>query len=202
MTKKGTKAFIVVIFIVVLIALGLFTYVTNEASDRRDVTTGSEKEILLNYDMTENYPKTVRETVKLHCRYLKYIYSEGLSEDFTEDDLFVMNQKIRQLFDEELLEINSPDQQLQDLKSEMALYEVNKQKMVSYTLAEASQIEYNTDNDVEYAKMRVTVAMRMDGASFSVDEEYILRKDTEGKWKILGWQAIQQDETDKEGDAK
>lgn len=202
MTKKGTKAFTLVIFIVVMIALGLFTYVTNEASDRRDVTTASEKEILLSYDMTENYPKTVRETVKLHCRYLKYIYNEGFSEEFTEDDLFVMNQKIRQLFDEELLAINSPDQQLQSMKVEMDLYEVKKQKMVSYTLAEASQIEYNTDNGVEYAKMRVTVAMRMDGASFSLDEEYILRKDTDGKWKILGWQVIQQDKTDEEGDAK
>lgn len=200
--KKGTKAFTLVIFIVALFALGLYTYVTNEASGKQDVTPASEKDILLTYDMTDNYPKTVRETVKLHCRYLKYIYNEGWSEDFTEDDLFVMNQKIRQLFDEELLEMNSPERQLQALKSEMDLYEVNKQKMISYTLAEASQIEYNTDDDVEYAKMRVTIVMRVDSASLSADEEYILRKDAEGKWRILGWQAIQQNKANEEGDAK
>ena len=84
----------------------------------------------------------------------------------------------------------------------MDLYQTNKQKIVSYTLAEASQIEYNTDKGNEYAKMRVTIAMRIDGASFSVDEVYILRKDADGKWKILGWQAIKQDKADKEGDAK
>ena len=200
--KKGTKAFTLVVFIVALLALGLYIYVTNEAAGKQDVTPTSEKEILLNYDMVENYPKTVRETVKMHCRYLKYIYNEGFSKDFTEDDLFVMNQRIRQLFDEELLEINSADEQLRNLKKERDLYQTNKQKIVSYTLAEASQIEYNTDKGNEYAKMRVTIAMRIDGASFSVDEEYILRKDADGKWKILGWQAIKQDKADKEGDAK
>ena len=201
MKKKGSKGFTLIIFIIALIALGYYVYLTNESPNHQDVTSSSEKEILLCYDMVEDYPKTVRETVKLHCRYLKYIYNEGLTKDVTEDDLFTLNQKMRQLFDEELLELNSQDKQLQSLKDEMALYEANKQKFVSYTLAEASQIEYNTENDVEYAKMRVTVAVTIDGASLSTDEEYILRKDEEGKWRILGWQVIQQNE-DVKGDAE
>lgn len=200
--KKGTKTFTLIIFFAALIALGSYFYVTNKADNSQEVTTTSEKDILLNYDMAGNYPKTVREAVKMHCRYLKYIYNEGLAKDFTEDDLFVMNQKMRQLYDDELLEINQADQQLKALNKEMEVYKVKKQKIVSYTLAEASQIEYNTDNGKEYAKMRVTIAMRIDGSSFSADEEYILRKDAEGKWKILGWQAIQQDKANEEGDAK
>lgn len=201
MKKKGLKGFTLVIFIVALVALGYYLHLTNESPDHQDVSPSSEKEILLSYDMVEDYPKTVREAVKLHCRYLKYIYNEGLTKDVTEDDLFTLNQKMRQLFDEELLELNSQDKQLQALKDEMALYKANKQKFVSYTLAEASQIEYNTEDDVEYAKMRVAVAMTIDGASLSTDEEYILRKDEEGKWRILGWQVIQPNE-DVEGDAK
>lgn len=200
--KKGTKTFTLIIFFAALIALGSYFYVTNKADNSQEVTTTSEKDILLNYDMAGNYPKTVREAVKMHCRYLKYIYNEGLAKDFTEDDLFVMNQKMRQLYDDELLEINQADQQLKALNKEMEVYKAKKQKIVSYTLAEASQIEYNTDNGKEYAKMRVTIAMRIDGSSFSADEEYILRKDAEGKWKILGWQAVQQDEANEEGDAK
>ena len=113
-----------------------------------------------------------------------------------------MNQQIRKLFDEELLEINSPDDQLQALKDEMALYQANKQKIVSYTLAEASQIQHNTDNGVEYAKMRVTVSMTVDGASLAADQEYILRQDQDGNWKILGWQAVKQENANNEGDAK
>lgn len=196
---KGTKIFILVVFFLVLAALWYYTYLSNNAPSHQDVTLSSEKEILLGYDMEVDYPKTVRETVKLHCRYVKYVYSEEFIKDGTEDEIFTMNQQMRSLFDEELLELNSPDKQLQALKDEMALYKANKQKLISYTLAEASQIEYNTENGTEYAKMRVTLALTIDGASATADEEYILRKDAEGKWKILGWQAVQKEN---KGDAK
>lgn len=202
MKKNGTKVFTLVIFLIALVALGYYIHLSNEAPGHQDAATNSEKEILLNYDMENNYPKTVRETVKLHCKYLKYVYSEGFTKDATDDDLFTMNQQIRKLFDEELLEMNSPDEQLEGLKNEIAMYNANKQRFVSYTLAEASQIEYNTENGVEYAKMKVTIAMTIDGASLSVDEEYILRQDTEGRWKILGWQAVQQNDIDLEGEAE
>lgn len=199
---KGTKTFILVVFFLVLAALWYYTYLSNNAPDHQDVTSSSEKEILLNYDMEEDYPKTVRETVKMHCRYIKYVYSDEFIKEGTEDEVFLMNQQMRSLFDDELLELNSPDEQLQALKDEMALYEANKQKIVSYTLAEASQIEHNTENGTEYAKMRVTLAMTIDGASTTADQEYILRKDAEGKWKILGWQAVQRESAENEGDAK
>lgn len=200
--SKGTKGFTIFIFLVVIAALGYYTHLSNSSPDHQDVTQNSEKDILLNYNMEEEYPKTVREAVKLHCRYLKYVYSDEFMKNATEDEIFTMNQQIRKLFDEELLEINSPDDQLQALKDEMALYQANKQKIVSYTLAEASQIEYNTDDGVEYAKMRVTLAMTVDGASLAADQEYILRQDKDGNWKILGWQAIQQEKAENEGDAK
>jgi len=152
--------------------------------------------------MVADYPKTVRETVKLHCRYLKYTYNTGLTKECSEDDVFVLNQKMRQLFDDELLDLNTPEKQLEALKKDILLYQSNKQKFVSYTLAEPSQIEYNTEGDTEYAKMTVNVAMTMDGASFAMDEEYILRKNQEGQWKILGWMVVGQDKQNVEEEEK
>lgn len=197
MKQKGNKAFTVVIFLVVIAALGYYTYLSNQAPDHQDVKDSSEKEILMNYDFENDYPKTAREVVKTHCRFLKYVYSEDFTKEATEDDYFTMTHQMRKLFDEELLELNSEDAQIQGLKSEIALYQTNKQKIVSYTLAESSQIEYNTDNGTEYAKMRVTIAMTIDGASLSADEEYILRQDEAGNWKILGWQVVQKDKSEK-----
>lgn len=199
MNKQGTKVFTLVMFLIAIAALGVFTYLSDKSSNNRNNTDVSEKDILLGYDMDGQYPKTARDAVVLHCRYMKYIYGEEFEKDYTEDDLFAMNEKMRLLYDEELLGINSPEIQLQMMKDEIALYKANKQRYVSYTPSEVSQIEYNTDNGIEYAKMRVSVAMTIDGASFSADEEYILRKDAEGKWKILGWQAINQNDTTEEG---
>lgn len=193
MKKNGTKAFTLVIFLIAIVALGYYTHLSNQAPGHLSVTDDSEKEKLLNYDMENEYPKTVRETVKLHCRFLKYVYSDEFKKSGNDDELFTINKKVRQLYDDELLENNSMDVQLAALRKEIEAYEVKKQKFVSYTLAEASQIEYNTEAGKEYAKIRVTIAMMIDGSSLSMDEEYILRKNESGQWKILGWQAIQTD---------
>lgn len=197
MKKVGNTKFIMIVLVVMMLGLTYYTYLNNKKSNR-EVNIASESEQLLNYDFEKDYPKTVRETVKLHCRYLKAAYNEG----FSEEELFTANQKIRQLFDEELLEANSPERQLQGLKTEIELFKENKQKLVSYTLAEASQIEHNTEDGIEYAKMKVTLTLKVGASTMSADQEYILRKDAEDKWKILGWQAVKNNKTEDKGDTK
>ena len=184
--RMGTTGFTTIILLIVIAGLGYYTYLNNQAGNKQDPAVKSEQEKLLNYDFEKDYPKTARETVKLHCSYLKNAYNDA----FTEDELFIVNKNIRQLFDEELLAVNTEDQQLQGMKDEIQLYKDKKQRFVSFTLAEGSQIQYNTENNIEYAKMKVTLALNIDSTAVSVEEAYILRKDTKGKWKILGWQAL------------
>ena len=198
MKKTSVKGFTTIVLLIMIIGLGYFTYLNNTTGNRQEVSEGTEKENLLNYDFENNYPKTVRETVKLHCRYLKSAYNNT----FTEEELFVVNQNIRQLFDEELLQQNAEDKQLQGFKDEIQLYEDSKQKFASYSLAEASQVQYNTENHKEYAKIKVTVNINVGTGVISEDEEYILRKDENGRWKILGWQAVGKSTTENEGDAE
>lgn len=198
MKKIGTKGFTLIVFFIMMIGLGYYTYLNNNTGKRYEVPEASEKVALLNYDFETDYPKTVRETVKLHCRYLKAAYNSEL----TEDELFTVNKQIRQLFDEELLSYNTPEKQLQGLKDEIQYYIDNKQKFVSYSLAEASQVQYNTEGDKEYAKMKVTIVLKADTATVSGDEEYILRKDKDGNWKILGWQTVGNNTTEVKEEAE
>lgn len=186
MKKKGMTGFTTVVLLLVIVGLGYYTYLNDHAGNKKEVPKNSESEQLLNYDFENDYPKTVRETVKLHCNYLKNIYNQG----FTEEELFTVNKNIRQIFDEDLLAINTEEEQLQGMKNEIQLYKDNNQKIVSFSLAEGSQVQYNTENDVEYAKMAATLIVKVDTSSVSIEEEYILRKDSEGRWKILGWQIV------------
>ncbi len=197
MKKIGTRGFITIVLLLVIAGLVYYTYLNNRASSRKETDESSEAQQLLEYDFVDNYPKTVRETVKLHLNYLKNAYNDK----FTEDELFTVNRQIRQLFDDELLAANAEDKQLQGLKDEMQLYKDNKQKFVSFSLAEGSQVQYNTENDREYAKIKVSLVIKVSSASASVDEEYILRKDSEGRWKILGWQRTDNPSSEDEGDA-
>ena len=192
--STGTKGFTTVNMLLVIIGLVFFTYLSNRTNKSPESTTDSEAQKLLNYDFENEYPKTPRETVKLHCDYLKNVYSDK----FADEDLSTVNQNIRKLFDMELLELNAESEQLQKMKDELLIYRENKQKIVSYSLPEGSQVEKNTEGDTEYAKMKVTLNLRVGSTPVSAEEEYILRKDAMGQWKILGWQTIPS--SDNEGD--
>ena len=88
------------------------------------------------------------------------------------------------------------------LKEDIQYYADNKQKIISYSFGEDNQIEYNTEKNIDYAKIKVTVLLRKDSSSAKGQEEYILRKNDNGEWKILGWQAVKDSATEDKGDAK
>lgn len=197
MKKIGTKGFTLIVFLIVIAGLGYYTYLHNNAVGNQEVPEKSEKDTLLNYDFENYYPKTVREAVKLHCRYLKSTYNN----EFSEEELFIINQQMRKLFDDELIEHNPEDKQLQKLKEEVQLYADNKRKFISYSLAEASQIQYNTEEGKDYAKIKVTIVLKLESSNVTGEEEYILRKDADNRWKILGWQAVDNKDAEDKGDA-
>lgn len=194
MGKTGTKGFTMVVLLLVIVGLAYYVHLSNRNRNQKEERAKTEVEQLLQYDFENDYPKTVRETVKLHCRYMKCAYNKG----FSDEELIVANQNIRKLFDEELLKFNTEQSQLTGLKDEIALYDENKQKFVSYSLSESSQIQYNEEAGQEYAKMKVGIVIKVGSSTLSGDEEYILRKDSQGYWKILGWQVIKTDTTEGE----
>ena len=52
--------------------------------------------------MENNYPKTVRDVIKLYTRYLKCLYNEKLSDE----DIEALNKKMRELYCEKLKNYN------------------------------------------------------------------------------------------------
>ena len=183
--ESGTKGFTIAAVIVVIGVIAFYITMSNRMNGRQAVKNTSEIEKLLNYDFQDNYPKTVRETTKLHCRYMKMAYNN----EFTKEELVDANKKIRELMDDELLSYNTEEAQLKSLEKDIQYYKDNKQKYVSYTLPEASQVKYNTDEGVDYAKIRVGIIIRVDNSTMKGSQEYLLRKDAMGRWKILGWVA-------------
>ena len=190
--------FTIVVFLIVIVGLAVYFVIGNRTGKGPDATDESEVDKLLNYDFVEAYPKTVKETVRLHCRYMKCAYNN----EFTEEELKKANQQIRNLYDDELLDYNEESAQLASLKEDIQYYADKKQKIISYSFGEDSQIEYNTEKNIDYAKIKVTVLLRKDSSSAKGQEEYILRKNDNGEWKILGWQAVKDSSTEDKGDAK
>ncbi len=180
---KGSniKAVVIAVLLVGLV-LYYFNHLSNRSAERRTEATKTELELLMNYDMVGNYPKTPRDVVKLHCRYFELFYGT----DIKDDELVVLNQQVRKLYSSELLAYNDENTNLTELKKNIKKTKEMGYEYRSYGLPEASQIIYYTQEGVEMATMEVTVTMDTEEDLGYLFIQYVLVNENE-QWKILAW---------------
>ena len=181
--KKAStlKTVVIAIFFVVII-LVYFNSLSNDSSKKRTEKVKTELEQLSTYDMVNDYPKTARDVVKMHCRFFKMFYGETL----TDDELYTMNQQIRYLYSEALVDFNDETTNLTNLKKSIEKMKNEEYTYKSYVLPEASQIQYYTQNGVEMASMEVRVTVDMEDSIGYVYVQYVLVKEND-QWKIQAW---------------
>ncbi|MBP3621361.1 MAG: hypothetical protein J6J16_06340 [Lachnospiraceae bacterium] len=182
--KSTLKMVILAIFFIVIILI-YFNSLGNKSSEPRSEKAETEVEQLSNYDMVGNYPKTPRDVVKLHNRYLEMFYGE---ESVSDDELYILNQQVRNLYSSELLALNNENTNLQNLDNSIDKMKKEGYIYKTYELPEASQIIYYTQNGVEMATMEVTVTVDMEKEKSMgyLYIQYVLVKENE-QWKILAW---------------
>ncbi len=181
-----SKNRIVAIFITVAIAiLGVFIFLTfrpvKTVTDTAEIT---EIERLMVKNIETDYPATPREVVKLYNRYLLAIYNA----DTTDDQIRQLLDKQRSLYDEELLSVNPFDNNYSGIIAETAEYKKEGRTIVNTTVGGSDEVIYKQFEGRSYALIDASYFMRSNGGNFSKTyETYMLRKDVEGKWRILGF---------------
>lgn len=189
--KKGSniKGIIIAVILAAIVLL-YFNYLSNRSSRRRTQQEASELQQLMEYDMTLDYPNTPRDLAKLHNRYFKAFYGQSLSDD----ELEVLNAKVRNLYCSDLLMINAESTSLDNLKKNIE--DVKKEGYVykRYILPEASQVQTFTRNGREMATLEVTVVVNADKEVGYRYVQYIMVKE-DGVWKIYGWGDAQNTQT-------
>lgn len=182
--KKDTSSIktIIVAVVLVFIVLYYFNHLSNKSSIERSDKVVTELELLTNYDMLAEYPKTPRDVVKLHNRYFKLFYGEEL----TDDELVILNQQVRYLYASELLMMNDENSNLKALKDNIEKMKEEKYTYKSYELPEPSQIIYYTQEGIEMATLEVVITVDMEDSMGYVYMQYVLVKENE-QWKILTW---------------
>ena len=144
---------------------------------------------LLAKDLNSKYPATPTEVVKLYWRINKCIYNEGMN-DKEFDQLL---EQLRTLYDEEFLstEGNSFEQMSAGLKTDKEQRQKNKETLSSYVVQKNNDI---TEAEID-GKLCATVATSVlvkpkKGKSTKTYEQFMLRKNEQNNWKILGWKQI------------
>lgn len=187
--KSNIGTIIFVIIFVAILALLVKTFYGMITNDNTDTSDGKRTEVqkLLDKNFDQSYPATEREVVKIYCRIMKEMYS-GECSDENIQGLFA---QMRKLYDEELLSENSYDKQYKALKKELNSYKKAKKKIVNYAIEESEDVEKGEYEGQEQALVDVVLSIKEDSEWQHVGEQFVLRQDEEGRWKILGWHKIE-----------
>ena len=184
--KKPMSAIFTVISIAAVIFVLIYVNQSKQSENSKEASLKklSEVEELLEMDLDKDYPKTPRDLVKLNGDMTRLLYSGVEDEEIKELAL-----KIRELYDDELLAVNSEEQYLADLYSDIALWlQLNRRIEYSVVVNEENEEIYTRDGQ-KYANAFVSFTITGKGQTSEL-RRYTLRKDKDDKWKILGWEYI------------
>lgn len=179
----GTVIFVILLAAVLIGAFVLLTKKTNESKLEAEVTVSEAEEILDRNLDGSDYPVTPREVLKMYGRIVKCLYNEDVSERETEK----LIAQLRKLYSDELLFINPEDEMVTLSAGEINSFRKAGNKIYSYTVDSADTIQYITDSEGERAVLNMYFMIK-EGSDFERSyESFVLEKNENGRWKILGW---------------
>lgn len=193
--KKKKKSDIVstIIFLVILVAVifGCFFLAKKKSNERAEEQAQieaqqTEAEKLIMMDIEQRYPVTVREVLKLYNRILQCVHNEEVSDA----EVKALAGQLRILFDDEFLQNNPYDQHVDSLILEVAEYDMLDRTIPNCEIESAkSLVEWKNDQG-SFASLNVTYTIMEAKSPGRVSEKFLLRKQEDGRWKIVGWERI------------
>ncbi|MCI5823165.1 MAG: hypothetical protein MR010_09065 [Lachnospiraceae bacterium] len=180
--KKAIRIGLSVIICAGLV-VGYYYYLShrNDNNTTEDATKVTEVDKILQKDFDEQYPTSPREVVKWYNRIITAYYGE----EYTDEQLEEMADQARKLLDDELLQYNPKDTYLENLKKDIDNYKTLNKKIVQSSVSDSNDITYATVKGASCAYVNAYYFSK-EGSNYSrTYQEFVLRKDSKGKWKIL-----------------
>ena len=180
---KGKKGMIILALLICML-LCYYFYLSNKKEEIKEehVEATHVQEVLLR-DLSRNYPATPKEVVKYYGEITQCFYNEKYSEE----QLQLLAERAMMLYDDELASYQSELDYINSLKSDIAAFKQDGIQISSYKVSSSVDVTYKTIDGRECASLYCTFTMRRNGTLQPVEELFILRRDEEGHWKILGW---------------
>ena len=191
---KGRIRYLVTITLLCVVGVMLFYHFTNEdegkedESGNRDNTVVTEVDKLLSKDLEKNYPATVREVINLFTRIQQCYYNEKCSSE----ELVRLSYMATALFDEELKTQNPYDEYFAELQDEVKQYQKEGKTISRVIVDKSSNVMYSDIEGVKYASINCIYYLKTSKTTEKTIETYALRKDEEGRWRILGWKLAEE----------
>ena len=157
------KTRIVILAIVIVAAICTAFYIVNNNSKKESAKEAGLTEIqkITTRNMEKDYPATPREVIKFYNRIVKCYYGR----QYSDDELEQLADQALSMFDDDLLKKNEKE---------------------SYI-----DVKYMTDNGDDIAYVTASYFIKTGSSYTKTYQEYVLRKDDDGDWKILTFYKIE-----------
>ncbi len=186
MKVKKRIGTISVVLVLACAIVALYMYIDRSGKDAKEpVNTVVEQILAKNLDT--NYPPTPYSVAEFYCGIVECIYSA----DTTEEQLEALVRKERELFDEEFAAINPYDSLLAATKADLDTAREKKLVFTGYVLDKASNVSKWKKDGYEYASIQFQLMSRSDKGSGGSYRNLIMRMDSDGNYKILGWETAE-----------
>ncbi len=181
MKKKNIRIIIFAAVCIVLLVGAFWRLNQSREASVEDTVELTEVQKVITKDLDKNYPETPREVVKLYNRIIACFYGE----EHTEDELYSLGNQARKLFDAELLENNPEDAYFDALKADIAEYKEKSRTIASTSVCDSNDVKFQKIDGDECAYVTASYFINENKKYSRTYQTYVLRKDEEGKWKIL-----------------
>lgn len=185
MKRSGTITIVIVGILLVALVAGYAFHLNRKArTSGEDNAEATAVQKVLMRDLEKNYPPTPKEVVKYFAEITECFYNE----EYTQEELTQLAEKIQGIYDDELIANKSQEDYLNDLSSEIADMKDENYTISGYVLSASVDVEEFVENGYSCARLYCTFNVKQ-GAKGTVSsmEEFVLRKDEDGHWKIYGW---------------
>ena len=187
MKGKKLAQLIGTLCLVVVVVLGIYLAINLREDDSlfsKNDKTNTEAQAILAKDVDRNYPATVREVVRLFSRISKCYHNEVISKE----EFSSLVEMQRKLFAEDFLENNPLETFSNNLTAEIDAAKAKEYQMVTYRVQKQSSVKTWQDGENHFASIIASFTMNAKGEGYTrTFEEFLLREDEAGRWKIVGW---------------
>lgn len=188
--KKTGIIVLSAILVVMVVVGGYYGIIRSRQTANTEEQKLTEVEKINTRDLVKNYPSTPREVVKFYNRIITAYYAEK----YTDEELSAMAEQARRLFDSELQDNNPQSVYLESVKADIEAYKSASKLISQSDVCDSDDVLYMTDKEDKIAYVSSSYFIK-EGSNFSrTHEMYVLRKDTEGNWKILVYYQIEASE--------
>ncbi len=184
-SKTGKGKIVLALVVILLIFLAVFYFQINKNNSRKEEIVLTDTQSAIQRDLSVNYPQTPKAVVRYYAELSKCMYNP----DNSDKEIEQLAIQSRILLDEKLVAQQTDAQYIAALRSTISGFIQDKRKIISYTTSSSSEVEYATTELGETASLYCNYTMQKDSLNYIDTEQFLLRKNEEGRWKIVGWQS-------------